>query len=85
MGSAGAGASSTARARLAGVMFSMVATVGCSRSAATHRRVTFYVSPNLIEWFWNQILRYTFFLGTNAHLLLDVCRRDNCAEKRDVR
>jgi hypothetical protein len=36
--------------------------------------LTFYVSPNLIEWFWNQILRYTFkhFLGTNAHLLLDV-------------
>ena len=57
--------------------FPMSATVGCSGPAATHRRVTFYVSPNLIEWFWNQILRYTFkhFLGTNAHLLLDVCRR----------
>jgi hypothetical protein len=37
--------------------------------------VTFYVSPNLIEWFWNQIHRYTFkhFLGTNAHVLLDIC------------
>jgi hypothetical protein len=29
---------------------------------------------SLIHWFWNQIHRYTFgdFLGTNAHLLLDV-------------
>jgi hypothetical protein len=50
------------------------------RRLPVHRNalnVTFYVSPNLIEWFWNQILRYTFkhFLGTNAHLLLDVCRR----------
>jgi hypothetical protein len=36
----------------------------------------------LIEWFWNQIHRYTFghFLGTNAHLVLDACRIDNCAE-----
>ena len=33
MGSAGAGASSTARARLAGVMFSMPATVGSSPPA----------------------------------------------------
>jgi hypothetical protein len=52
--------------RTACVTFPMSATVGCSGPAATHRRVTFYVSPNLIEWFWNQILRYTFFVGTNA-------------------
>ena len=35
--------------------------------------------PHLIDWFWKQILRYTLehFLGTNAHLLLELCRRDN--------
>jgi hypothetical protein len=35
--------------------------------------------PSLIDWFCKQILRYSFedFLGTNAHLLLDVCTRDN--------
>jgi hypothetical protein len=42
-----------------------------------HQNITFYVLPNLIEWFWNQILRYTFkhFLRTDAHLLLDACGR----------
>jgi hypothetical protein len=49
--------------------------------------VTFYVSPNLIEWFWNQILRYTFkhFLGTNAHPLLDVCRRRSAMSGRKTK
>jgi hypothetical protein len=46
-------------------------------TAATHPIVTFCVLPNLIEWFYNQILRYSFehFLGTNARLLLDPSRR----------
>jgi hypothetical protein len=46
-------------------------------TAATQPIVTFCVLPNLIEWFYNQILRYSFehFLGTNAHLLLDPSRR----------
>jgi hypothetical protein len=41
----GGGLSSTAKAPLAGVMFSMCATVGCSGPAATHRRVTFRIAP----------------------------------------
>jgi hypothetical protein len=42
--------------------------------------------PNLIEWFWNKIHRYTFghFPGTNAYPLLDTCRLDNCPEKSGV-
>jgi hypothetical protein len=78
---AGGGLSSTASVRLAGVpggvMFSMIGTVGGGVVGRNALNVTFYVSPNLIEWFWNQILMYTFkhFLGTNAHLLLSACRR----------
>jgi hypothetical protein len=41
IGSVGGGVSSTARARLAGVMFSMVATLACSPGRATHQNVTF--------------------------------------------
>jgi hypothetical protein len=83
MGSAGAGVSSAARARLAGVMSSVVATVGRSRPAATHRRVTFCVSPTLIEWFCNQILRYTFNISSERMPIF--CLTCTQTEKRDVR
>ena len=41
----------------------------------------------MIDWFRNQIPRYTFehFLGTNAHLLLDVCRRRSAMSGRKTK